>query len=323
MNNLHTQAIDFLNTLFKKVDSQIPLSENWDIDHLCYRTETPRDYEQTKSEFASFSNLLIESPVNGRMISTFKLNQPIIFRQWKIDLIEVPAPKAGKNTPRGFEHIEVVCDADLFLLKEKFSHLQLDTGGLNKKFNKELEVVLGDENIKFHNYSLESVIRFEKKASIYSVLNSEILSSLLKNYNTLVVGTYPLDLENTKSDLDILAQGSFEEVTRLIQNYVGKESVTIKTNTLNFKINETPVQIYVCNQSPTFQQSFQHFQVEEKILKYARSLDLVALKQQRQSNTKNEKAFATALQIVGDEYDVLEKMNRLSIAELDRLLNHY
>ena len=121
MNNLHTQAIDFLNDLFKKVDAQVPLSEHWDIDHLCYRTETPQDYEHTKSEFESFSNLLIESPVNGRMISTYKLNQPIYFRQWKIDLIEVPAPKPGKKTPRGFEHIEVVCDADLFLLKENFS----------------------------------------------------------------------------------------------------------------------------------------------------------------------------------------------------------
>ncbi len=322
MNNLHTQAIDFLNDLFKKVDAQVPLSEHWDIDHLCYRTETPQDYEHTKSEFESFSNLLIESPVNGRMISTYKLNQPIYFRQWKIDLIEVPAPKPGKKTSRGFEHIEVVCDADLFLLKENLSHLQLDMGGLNKKFNKELEIILGNENIKFHNYSLESVIRLEKKTSIHSVLNSDALSSLMKNHNALVVGTYPLDLENTMSDLDILVQGSIDEITRLIQNYVGKENLNIKTNTLNFKISDMPVQIYVCNQSPTFQQSFQHFQIEEKILKYARSLDLVALKKQRHSNLKTEKAFATALQIVGDEYDALEKMNQLSIADLDRLLNH-
>lgn len=162
------QALEFLSLLFNDLERhQIHLEPHWDIDHLCYRAPTEQKYQELKNMFLAFSDLLAETPVNGRMIATFQLHTPIPFRDWVIDLIELPAPKPGKSTPEGFEHIEVVCDTPFSELQSKHGHLNLDLGGLKKPFNQELEIVLGERNIKFHHLSLQSVIWFEARGNVW------------------------------------------------------------------------------------------------------------------------------------------------------------
>lgn len=162
------QATEFLSLLLNDLDRyQIYLEPHWDIDHLCYRVPTEERYQELKNVFSAFAELLIESPVNGRLISTYKLDVPIVFHDWMIDLIELPAPKPGKSAPEGFEHIEVVCDTPFSELQQKYKHLNLDVGGLGKLLNQELEIVLGERNIKFHHLSLQSVIWFEARGNVW------------------------------------------------------------------------------------------------------------------------------------------------------------
>ncbi len=181
------QANEFLSHLAADLNfNKIVLLPDWDIDHLCYRAPSDERYEVLKNIFSSFSELLIESPVNGRLISTFKLDVPIAFQDWLIDLIELPAPKAGKVTPEGFEHIEVVCDVPLTELQSQYSHLNLDLGGLRKPFNQELEIVLGQRNIKFHHMSLESVIRFEATGRVNEAVALTRISVLDDSYQVFL-----------------------------------------------------------------------------------------------------------------------------------------
>ncbi len=159
---INLEAIQFLDKIFLHIEkNNVQIKEHWNIDHLCYRATTEIDYLELKMSFLSFSELLIESLVSGRLISTFKLREPIKYKRWSIDLIELPAPKIKKHTARGFEHIEVVCDVPLLVLEKKYSHLNLDRGGLKKVINPELEIIFGTENLKFHNQSLEVVIKAE------------------------------------------------------------------------------------------------------------------------------------------------------------------
>jgi predicted metalloenzyme YecM len=161
---IRQQADEFLTALSGRLlEEGILIEDHWVVDHLCYRTSSQGNYLQTKREFARFSSLLIESEVNGRLIATYKLHSPVRFHDWNIDIVEVPAPKAGKPTSEGFEHIEVVCDVSFDELQKKYGHLKLDTGGLQKKINPELEICLGERNIKFHHTSLEEVIHIEKQ----------------------------------------------------------------------------------------------------------------------------------------------------------------
>jgi predicted metalloenzyme YecM len=159
---IQSQATQFLDAIFFKIQThQIELLPHWTIDHLCYRVETIKEYQEYKSLFLKIAKCLIESEVNGRMIATFKLNQPINFRNYTIDVIEVPAPKKGKIVKTGFEHIEVVCDVPFEEIIEKYPHLNFDTSGLSKIYNQELEVNLDGQALKFHHQSLEDVIREE------------------------------------------------------------------------------------------------------------------------------------------------------------------
>lgn len=160
---LHSEALEFLDLLFEDLKlNGIEILPGWVIDHLCYRTATESDYQSLKYEFLKFSDLLIESPVNGRLISTYQLHKAIQFQGWSIHVVELPSPKKGKVTARGFEHIEVVCDVPFSELTQKYSHLKLDLGGLSKSINQELEIYLGRRNIKFHHMTLFDVIQLEK-----------------------------------------------------------------------------------------------------------------------------------------------------------------
>lgn len=154
----------FLDKLFAQLAlNQIKIDKHWSIDHLCYRVSTEEAYKKFKNEFSSLGNLLIESEVNGRLISTFKLHKAIQYHGWLIDLVELPAPKKGKQTIEGFEHAEVVIDIPFEEIKRRYSHCQFDESGLKKNLNKELEIKLKDLAIKFHHMSLEQVIEVEKK----------------------------------------------------------------------------------------------------------------------------------------------------------------
>lgn len=163
------QAHDFLGRLFEDMAAhKIEIPRHWKIDHLCYRVSSIDRYQILKNEFSKFGRLLIESDVNGRPIATYKLNEPIVFFSGVIDVVELPAPKQGKPTEEGFEHVEIVCDVPFAELEKRYGHLTLDRGGLKKEINPELEICLGKRNLKFHHQSLEEVIAMELNSTAHA-----------------------------------------------------------------------------------------------------------------------------------------------------------
>jgi len=159
----NSQAQDFLDRLFIEIDqASIKIHPHWQIDHLCFRVNSEENYQQYKTHFLQFSDLLIESPVNGRLISTFKLHMPIVYKNWTIAVVELPAPKKGKTTIEGFEHIEIVIDVPFSAIESLYPNLVYDKSGLQKKLNQELEIRFGAIALKFHHMSLESVIERER-----------------------------------------------------------------------------------------------------------------------------------------------------------------
>lgn len=152
----------FLDKVFSEINSAgIHLNE-WEIDHICYRTSSLQNYEDSKKYFETLGELLIEGNVNGRPITTYKLHSPIIYKNHIIPLVEVPAPKAGKTTKEGFEHIEIVIDIPFEKIQAMYSNCKFETKGLSKELNPELEIEFKDCAIKFHHMSLEKVIEIEK-----------------------------------------------------------------------------------------------------------------------------------------------------------------
>lgn len=154
----------FLSTIFKELSElNIDISEMYP-DHICYRTSSEEEYNNIKTEFLKHGSLLIESDVNGRLISTFKFNNPIIFDKYSIDLIEIPAPKKGATYTSGLEHIELVTNQTLESIIKKYPNLSFDSSAMSKDLNPELKLKLQNSlSVKFHNQSLEKVIEIEKE----------------------------------------------------------------------------------------------------------------------------------------------------------------
>ena len=324
-------ALDFLNQLFNKLTQEkIEIAPHWDIDHLCYRVDSLNRYEELKSLFTTFGKQLIESDVNGRPIATFKLNSAIVFKEWAIDVVELPAPKVSKPTKEGFEHIEVVCDDAFSDLEAKYKHLKLDLGGLKKDFNQEFEIDLGERNLKFHHMSLESVIRVEENKQIFKALEESKILKNFKKFTPFVAGTFPLGVHTHKSDLDVLmyAENLNELKDLLHADYGHLEAFTsridmvddLETLIVNFNFLNTPFEIFAQNKAVVKQKAYLHFQVEERLLKIGGSKLLKKIQDYRLKELKTEPAFAHALNLEGDAYSELLLLQRASNLQLMKIV---
>ncbi len=157
---------DFFKCLDKELkEFDITLKEEWFIDHICYRTSSLDNYKDICDDYLRRNTLLVEGNVGGRLISTFKLKEPIKYQDRLIPLVEVPQPKRD-STPEGYEHIEVVVSESFEQIKSLFPQGNFKSHALKKDINPELVLKLDKCVIKFHHQSLEDVIKYEKKMGL-------------------------------------------------------------------------------------------------------------------------------------------------------------
>lgn len=163
LTDVITDPLFFLEDLFSKLEDIGLTVDSYELDHICYRVNSVDEYKLKKNELQDFGELLVESMVGGRLISTFKLHEPIVFRNRKIFLIELPSPKAQHSYKSGLEHVEFVTKLPLHKLIERYPQYSFEIFGIHKKINADVTLKLGDYCIRFHNQSLEEVINLEKR----------------------------------------------------------------------------------------------------------------------------------------------------------------
>jgi predicted metalloenzyme YecM len=156
-------STEFLTKIFSELKEH-GVSTDWEIDHLCYRVSSLDRYEVKKAELQTVGTLLTEAKVSGRLIATFKLHVPIHFQNKRIPLVELPAPKAGRQDIEGLQHFEFVIPDDLLKFAGRYPHLEFDIRGASKKINPDIALDLPSGEVKFHNESLEVVIERELAA---------------------------------------------------------------------------------------------------------------------------------------------------------------
>ncbi len=322
---------DFAVKLQNQLKSaKVSWPSHYQVDHVCYRCDSYQLYTQLKKKIQQFAILLHETPINGRPISTFKLNKPLYFQDHQIDVVELPAPKDGRPKPTGFEHIEVVGNFSFDDIKNDYSHCQFSERGLNKDFNKELSLQLTDYTIKFHHMSLESVSHLESNLPVYQAIEQSKVLSLFSQFQPLVVGTYPLNLQNNKSDVDILLYAKdFKEVIKTAETHYSQfhqfkilQNLDDKKNhvLISFLFNEIRFELFA-QKTPSHQQrAYLHFQIEERCLKLGGKVLRNKIQKLRQENLKTEPAFAQALDLTGNPYTELLKLHSWPEAKLNSFI---
>lgn len=303
---LRTKAEIFLVRLFAEIiASKFELRAHWNIDHLCYRVETIERYQSLRSELASFAEFLTESMVNGRPISCFRLRTPIWFQDWAIDLIELPAPKPGKPTKEGFEHIEIVPDLALTGIVQKHPKCNFEHKGMEKYFNQELEVAFESGAMKFHSLALASVVKLEQQPSQLQALRKTDVLRKLKSFDAVLAGTIPLGLTNKTSDFDVICTNSdLQNFANICSNHFsGFQDYRSETKLVrevpscivNFLCEGIPFEIFCQNRPVGEQWGYVHFLAEERLLKLGGAAFARQVQVLREHGTKTEPAIMQAL----------------------------
>lgn len=163
LNDIITDPVLFLDKLFTLMEKAGMNVDKYYLDHICYRVGSESEYQEKRAELNLHGEMLIESMVNGRLIATYKLHSPILYRGRKIDVLELPAPKPGHSYASGLEHVEFVAEESLQSIVDTYSSCSFETQGINKDINADITLRLGEYCIRFHNQTLEDVIVEEKK----------------------------------------------------------------------------------------------------------------------------------------------------------------
>lgn len=125
-----------------------------ELDHVAYRTETDERYEELKNEFKKISSNFSEVEINGRLITVYKLKEPVIYNNWTSYGLELCAPKKSKTYREGLEHAEFVIKLSFEEFMQKHQDIDFDMTAFSKEINPEIEVGFGDCAVKFHRQSL-------------------------------------------------------------------------------------------------------------------------------------------------------------------------
>ncbi|MDX8552422.1 DUF4269 domain-containing protein [Tenacibaculum sp. 1B UA] len=169
--------------------------------------------------------------------------------------------------------------------------------------------------INFKNISyLKAGTARQKEA--YKVLLELNLFELLKNFNPILVGTIPINIDVELSDLDIICQSeNHEDIVKVVREKYGKllgfEIKTIpsykklKTTIITLEYKTFPIEIFIQNKLPEEQDSYLHMLIEYQVLlkeKEVFRLKIIDLKEQ---GLKTEPAFPKLLNLGGNPYEEL------------------
>ncbi len=153
----------FLERIFNFLEKDGIDVSDFNLDHICYRVKTEKEYVEVKGELAKKGILLKEHKVRNRLIASYKLYEPIIFRNRKIEVIEIPQPSDHANYKKGWQHVEFVMGDSFKDFMNKYPKIDFKTESMNKEINPELKVVWGEYAVKFHHQTLEYVVTVLEK----------------------------------------------------------------------------------------------------------------------------------------------------------------
>ncbi len=145
----------FLAKIFKNLsEAGFSLDEFEELDHIAYRTSTLEKYEVMKGDLRNFCLDSSEVEISGRPILVCKLKEPLIYNEYKINCLELIAPKDGKQYDNVLEHAEFVTKMKLKNFLEKYNNIEFNMNAFNREINPELAIEFKDCAIKFHEQSL-------------------------------------------------------------------------------------------------------------------------------------------------------------------------
>ncbi len=157
-----------------------------------------------------------------------------------------------------------------------------------------------------------------KQQKAYKALNELGVFEKLKNFNPLLTGTIPIEIDLPESDLDIICECSnHEKFSELLRSLFGENNgfnikthqrFGLKSTVCQFWFNDFEIEIFGQNRATEKQNAYRHMLIEHRILQEKGTefkAEIIALKAK---GLKTEPAFAKLLKLEGNPYEELLKM---------------
>ena len=130
-----------------------------EIDHICFRVNSYERYDVKKGELENFGELRSENIISGRPIAIYELNEPLVYGEYIIKCVEIPAPKENKHYIEELEHAEFVIKISLKEFLEKYKNIDFNMSASEREINPEIIIDFGDCAVKFHEEGILDVVK--------------------------------------------------------------------------------------------------------------------------------------------------------------------
>jgi len=152
----------------------------------------------------------------------------------------------------------------------------------------------------------------ERQKSAYQNLTKYRILEKLADFNPILAGTIPINIDIPESDLDIICHWTNKiEFINLLKKFFSKElNFSLKevkilneeTVITNFLIDNFEIEIFGQNIPCKFQNAFKHMLIEYQILQEKGEEFRQKVIELKMQGIKTEPAFAKLLNLIGDPY---------------------
>lgn len=171
-----------------------------------------------------------------------------------------------------------------------------------------------------------------QKAAYRAILSLEIFE-ILKNYQPILTGTIPIEVDLPNSDLDIICSAKdldafHNEVHRnfgKFNNFKIYQSIIhdVSCVVANFKYFDFDFEIFCQSTQTKSQQAYLHMLVEYRLLSFAHPAAKKEIRNLKSIGLKTEPAFTKLFQLPGDPYLTLIDLVYASNDDLKKIANRW
>jgi len=153
----------FIEGVLKRIDELGIDVVDLNMDHIGYQASSNKDYDNLRIEFDKIGELVSEKIVGGRRVGIYKLKEPLRYKQYVNEAIELVAPKESKVCPSALEHVEFVLKESFDSFMKKYPNLPWDTSKVNQPMFPMINLKLSDTTqVKFHYKPVLEIVRLDK-----------------------------------------------------------------------------------------------------------------------------------------------------------------
>jgi len=152
----------------------------------------------------------------------------------------------------------------------------------------------------------------EKQKRVYKALTCHSVISKLIEFDPILVGTIPINVDTDKSDLDIICHWKDKDdfISTLSSSFKHEKDFNLSEKVKNgnevvvakFTIDEFPVEVYGQSTPTTEQNGYRHMIVEYKILQEKGEDFRIQVVELKKQGYKTEPAFAKLLGLENDPF---------------------